>query len=139
MFKYEKQNYEVCDEEDEFYYEIMFGKVFGIFSPFEVDNNVDFPRKDELGGIILKFLGGGAGYFKVQHEMPCDDELDAIHEICKFLKNEFGDYVVAYIICEPHIEIRDIDVPGDGDIDVTFISSRKNDGDEVLDGLIRKF
>ena len=138
MFKYEKENYEVKDLEDRLYYEVMFGKVCGVYSPFEIDNDVEFPHKEKLGGIILKFIGGGAGFFKVQREMPCEDEVENIYEVCKFLQESFGQYVVAHIVCEPHIEIRDIEVPGDENISITFSSSRKNDGDALLDDLTRK-
>ncbi len=46
MFKYEKENYEVKDREDQLYYEVMFGKVCGVYSPFEIDNDVEFPHKE---------------------------------------------------------------------------------------------
>lgn len=138
MFKYEKEYYEVKDCEDQLYYELMFGKVCGVYSPFEVDSDVEFPHKQKLGGIVLKFIGGGAGYFKIQREMPSNEEVREIFEVCKFLQNSFGEYVVAHILCEPHIEIRDIEVLVDKNIDMTFSSSRKNDGDKLLDDLIKK-
>ena len=138
MFKYEREYYEVKDEEDEIYYLMMLDKICGIYSPFEVDENVDFPGKDELGGIILKFIGGGAAYFKIQREMPDSDEVNSIYEVCKFLQKSFGEYVVGFICCEPHIEIRDIKVPEDTSIYLDFCSSRKNDGDYTLNDLTRK-
>lgn len=138
MFEYEKQNYEVKDSEDQLYYDVMFARVCGVYSPFEIDSEVDFPHREKLGGIILKFIGGGAGYFKVQSEMPSKKEIREIFEVCKFLQKSFGEYVVAYIICEPHIEIRNIQVLADKNIDMTFLSSRKNDGDKLLDNLIKK-
>ena len=132
MFKYERESYEVRDGEDELYYNAMFGKVFGIYSPFEVDDIVEFPKKDKLGGVVLKFIGAGSAYFKVQREMPSTEEVNSVLEVCKFLQKSFGQYVVAYIICEPYIEIRDIEVPDEENINITYISSRKNDGDEIL-------
>lgn len=138
MFKYEKEDYAVNDCEDQLYYEMMFGNVCGVYSPFEIDNDVEYPYKEKLGGIILKFIGGGAGFFKIQREMPSEDEVQEIFEVCKFLQKSFGQYVVAHIICEPHIEIRDIEVLGDENISMTFSSSRKNDGDKLLDVLIKK-
>lgn len=138
MFKFEKEYYEVKDEEDKLFYELMFGKVYGVYSPFEVDNDVEFPKKDELGGIVLKFIGGGSAYFKVQREMPSKDEVNSIFEVCKFLQREFGEYVVAMIHCEPHIEIRDIAVPGTETIDIHYVSSRKNDAHVTLERLTGK-
>lgn len=138
MFKYEKENYEVIDKDDELFYGLMFGKVYGIFSPFEVDNDVEFPKKDEFGGAVLKFIGGGAAYFKIMSRIPTKKELRLILEICKFLQKTFGEYVVAMIHCEPHVEIRKINVPQAKNIDIHFVSSRKNDGDGTLDELIRK-
>ena len=138
MFKYEKENYDVTCEEDKAYYELLFGKVYGIFSPFEVDCNVEFPKKDHLGGTVLKFVGGGAAYFKIQREMPSKDEVNDIFEVCKFLQKSYGEYVVAIIHCEPHIEIRAINVPESKNIDMHFVSSRKNNGDRIVDNLIKK-
>lgn len=138
MFKYEKENYEVIDKEDQLFYELIFGKVYGIYSPFEVDNNVEFPKKDELGGIVLKFIGGGAAYFKILGRMPTREEVDSILEVCKFLQKTFGEYVIARIHCEPHIEIRDIEVQGSKNIDIHYVSSRKNDGDMMMDRLVKK-
>ena len=138
MFKFEKEYYEVKDDEDKIYYQIIFDKICGVYSPFEVDENVDFPGKDELGGIVLKFIGGGAAYFKIQREMPDNDEVNSILEVCKFLQKSFGEYAVGYIYCEPHIEIRDIAVPEYGNICMDFFSSRKNDGDYVLNNLMDK-
>ena len=138
MFKFEKENYKVKDEEDKLFYDLMFGKVYGIYSPFEVDSSVEFPKKDELGGIVLKFIGGGSAYFKVQREMPSKEEVNSIFEVCKFLQKEFGQYVVSMIHCEPHIEIRDIEVPGTENIDIHFVSSRKNDGNKTLKRLTKK-
>lgn len=138
MFKYEKEYYEVRDEEDKAYYKMMFSQVFGIFSPLDLDENLDFPNKEELGGIAFRFIGGGAAYFKVQREMPDKTEVNLILEVCRFLRDSFGEYVVAYILCEPHIEIRDIEVSDEDNIDITFVSSRKNDGDKILKGLIKK-
>ena len=138
MFKYERESYEVRDVEDELYYNAMFGKVFGIYSPFEVDDTVEFPKKDKLGGVVLKFIGGGSTYFKVQREMPSREEIDSVLEVCKFLQKSFGKYVVAYILCEPHIEIRDIEVQDAENINITYVSSRKNDGDEILLKLTEK-
>ena len=138
MFKYEKEYYEVRDEEDKAYYKMMFSQVFGIFSPLDLDENLDFPNKEELGGIAFRFIGGSAAYFKVQREMPDKTEVNLILEGCRFLRDSFGEYVVAYILCEPHIEIRDIEVSDEDNIDITFVSSRKNDGDKILKGLIKK-
>ena len=138
MFKYEKEYYEVRDEEDKAYYKMMFSQVFGIFSPLDLDENLDFPNKEELGGIAFRFIGGGPAYFKVQREMPDKTEVNLILEVCRFLRDSFGEYVVAYILCEPHIEIRDIEVSDEDNIDITFVSSRKNDGDKILKGLIKK-
>ena len=138
MFKYEKETYDVNDEEDQSYYELMFCKVYGIYSPLDMDSEVEFPKKDELGGIVFKFLGGGAAYFKIQRKMPSKKEVNDIFDVCKFLQKSFGEYVVAIIHCEPHIEIREIEVPGTKNIDIHFVSSRKNDGDKVVGDLIKK-
>nr|WP_295000354.1 hypothetical protein [uncultured Methanobrevibacter sp.] len=138
MFKYERESYEVRDAEDELFYNVMFGKVFGIYSPFEVDDTVEFPKKDRFGGVVLKFVGGGSAYFKVQRQMPSMEEIDSVVQVCRFLQKSFGQYVVAYILCEPHIEIRNIKVREDEKINITYVSSRKNDGDEVLLKLTEK-
>lgn len=137
MFEYEKENYEVNSEQDKSYYELMFCKVYGVYSPFDVDCDVEFPKKDQLGGTVLKFIGGGAAYFKIQRQMPSKEEVNDIYEVCKFLQ-KFGEYVVAIIHCEPHIEIRDIEVPGSENISIHFVSSRKNNGDRAVDDLIKK-
>ena len=138
MFEYEKENYEVNSEEDKSYYELMFCKVYGVYSPFDVNCDVEFPKKGQLGGTVLKFIGGGAAYFKIQRKMPSKEEVNDIFEVCKFLQKSFGDYVVAIIHCEPHIEIRDIEVPGSENISIHFVSSRKNNGERVVDDLIKK-
>ena len=138
MFKFEKEYYEVKDDEDKLYYPIILNKICAIHSPFEVDENVDFPGKDELGGIVLKFIGGGAAYFKIQREMPDNDEVNSILEVCKFLQKSFGEYVVGYIYCEPHIEIENIAIPDYEDIHICFVSSRKTDGDYALNVLMGK-
>jgi len=124
--------------EDEFFYNAIMNKAFNVFSPFEIDRNVDFPKKDTLGGVVLKYVGGGAAYFKIQREMPSDEELKEIFEIGKFLKESFGEYVTISILCTPDIEIRDIDLSVFEDMAVDFLSIRKNDGDGMLDFLMEK-
>lgn len=138
MFEDIAKTYGFDEEEEKIYFEIMMRDIFTVFSPFEIDKGVDFPKKDELGGVVLKFIGGGASYFKLQKEMPSDEEVRDIYEVCRFLKNNFGDYVVARIMCQPHIEIRDIDVSYYDDIDVSYVSVRLNDGDNVLEELFEK-
>ena len=125
-------------DEDEFFYNVMMSQAFGIFSPFEVDKNVDFPKKEELGGVILKFIGGGAAYFKIQSEMPSDDEINSIYEVGQFLRESFGEYVVLSILCTPDIEIRDIECVGDEVMGTDFVSLRKSDSGKALDGLFEK-
>lgn len=124
--------------EDEFFYNVIMNKVFNMFSPFEIDRNVDFPKKDVLGGVVLKYVGGGAAYFKIQREMPSDEELKEIFEIGKFLKENFGEYVTLSILCTPDIEIRNIDLSVFEDMAVDFLSIRKNEGDSILDSLMSK-
>lgn len=124
--------------EDEFFYNVIMNKVFNMFSPFEIDRNIDFPKKDVLGGVVLKYVGGGAAYFKIQRVMPSDEELKEIFEIGKFLKENFGEYVTLSILCTPDIEIRNIDLSVFEDMAVDFLSIRKNDGDSVLDSLMSK-
>lgn len=124
--------------EDEFFYSVIMRQTFNIFSPFEIERDIDFPKKDELGGVVLKFIGGGAAYFKIQREMPSDDEVQSIFEVGKFLQESFGEYVELCILCTPDIEIRDIKTLGDELMGTDFVSARKNDGDEVLDLLIEK-
>lgn len=97
-----------------------------------------FQKKDTLGGVVLKYVGGGAAYFKIQREMPSDEELKEIFEIGKFLKENFGEYVTLSILCTPDIEIRNIDLSVFEDMAVDFLSIRKNDGDSVLDSLMSK-
>ena len=138
MFEDITKTYGFDEEEVKIYFEIMFRDIFAVFSPFEVDKDVDFPKKDELGGVVLKFVGGGAAYFKLQKEMPSDEDVRDVYEVCQFLKENFGDYVVARIMCQPHIEIRDIDVSYYDDIDVSYVSVRLNDGDKVLEELFEK-
>ena len=138
MFKYKKETYDVSSREDEFYYEVLMKKIFKDYSPFEVCDGIEFPHKNEIGGVILKYVGGGAAFFKVQRQMPDEDELNSIFEICEFMQKNYGKYVVVRIICEPHIEIFDIDVSKFDDFDIVYASSRKNDGDECLDSLITK-
>ena len=137
MAFYKKQNPELELDEDEIFYWIMMNEVFGIYSPFEIED-VDFPKKDELGGVVLKFVGGGASYFKIQNEMPSDDEVKAVYEVCQFLKDSFGDYIRACIICEPDIEIRDINVLGDENISLNYVSARSSNGDAALEILTKK-
>lgn len=124
--------------EDEFFYKVIMNKVFNVFSPFEIDRDVNFPNKDSLGGVVLKYVGGGAAYFKIQREMPSDEELKEIFEIGKFLNENFGEYVTISILCTPNIEIRDIDLSVFEGMAVDFLSIRKNDGDCMLDSLIAK-
>ena len=125
--------------EDEFFYNAMMSQVFTIFSPFEIDREIDFPKKDELGGVVLKFIGGGgACYFKIQREMPSPDEVQSLFEIGQFLQESFGDFITLSIVCTPDIEIRDIDVIEDENIHMDFVSCRKSDAMVVLDLLIDK-
>lgn len=124
--------------EDEFFYNVIMKNAFNVFSPFEIDRNVDFPKKDTLGGVVLKYVGGGAAYFKIQRVMPSDEELKEIFEIGKFLKENFGEYVTLSILCTPDIEIRNIDLSVFEDMAVDFLSIRKNEGDSVLDSLMSK-
>lgn len=138
MFEDISKTYGFDEEEEEIYLEIMMGDVLNVFSPFEVDKDMDFPKKDELGGIVLKFIGGGAAYFKLQKEMPSDEEVKDVYNVCQFLKESLGDYVAARIMCQPHIEIRGIDVSHDDSIDVCYVSVRLNDGDKVLEKLCEK-
>ena len=138
MVFYANQSPEIEIEEDEIFYWVIMNHVFKVFSPFEVDDELDFPNKDELGGTILKFIGGGAAYFRIQREMPSDSEVESIYEICRFLKESLGEYVEACIMCEPDIEIRSIDLHDEEDIQVNFVSARLNDGDASLEILTKK-
>lgn len=122
--------------EDEFFYNALVYKVFNIFSPFEVDREFDFPKKDELGGVVLKFIGGGACYFKIQREMPSPEEVQSLYEIGLFLRKSLWEYVAMCILCTPDIEIRDIEVPGDENVSMDFLSIRKSDAIDTLDVLI---
>ena len=128
----------VNKKEEEFYYNVLMGEICNVFSPFEISKDIDFPKKQELGGVVLKFIGSGAAYIKVQNEMPTEEELNSIYEVGKFLRESFGGYTVIKVLCMPHIEIRDINVIADETIDVDFISQRKNDGDMILDSLTKK-
>lgn len=125
-------------DENEFFYNVMMGPGFNIHSPFEVRKDIDFPKKDELGGVVLKFIGGGAAYFKIQTEMPTPEEVQSIFEVGLFLQESFGDYVVLSILCTPDIEIRDIEVVSNDYFGTDFLSLRKMDGIKVLDSLIDK-
>ena len=138
MFNYKKTNYEIRDYVDQLYYTVLLKCIGGIFSPFEVCPEIDFPNKDELGGIVVRFIGGGALYFKVQREMPTRDEINSVIEVSEFLKENYGKYVVVRVMCEPHIEIRNINLEDFEDVDVSYTSSRKNDGDELIDELTSK-
>ena len=135
MFNYEKTTYEATSQDDENYYWVMMNKLFNIYSPFEVSDE-DFPKKDKIGGVVLKLIGAGAVYFKVQREKPNHKEIKTVDEICKYLQKKHGQYVVAFIICEPHIEIFDID--NSFSKYSTYVSSRKSDGDEILKKLTKK-
>ena len=73
------------------FFEIMMGQVLKVNSPFEVDRTIDFPHKEELGGVVMKFIGGGSAYFKLQKEMPSEEEVKSVFEVCQFLKESFGD------------------------------------------------
>ena len=137
MFEDITKTYGFDEEEEKVYFEVMMRDIFGVFSPFEIDKSIDFPKKDKYGGVVFKFIGGGAAYFKLQKEMLSDEEIKDVCEICQFLKENFGEYVVARIMCQPHIEIRDIDLSRD-DLDICYISVRLNDGDEVLEKLCEK-
>ena len=128
----------ISAEEEEFFYNVMMSPGFNIHSPFEVGKDIDFPKKDELGGVVLKFIGGGAAYFKIQTEMPSQEEVQSIFEVGLFLQESFGDYVVLNILCMPDIEIRDIKVISNEHFGTDFLSLRKLDGIEVLDSLIDK-
>lgn len=125
-------------DENEFFYNVMMTQGFNIHSPFEVRKDIDFPKKDELGGVVLKFIGGGAAYFKIQSQMPSEDEVQSIFEVGQFLQESFGDYVVLSILCTPDIEIRDIGVLYNNYFETEFLSLRKNDGIEILDSFIDK-
>lgn len=138
MVFYKKQSQELEIEENEIFYWVMMNQVFKILSPFEIDEDADFPKKDELGGVILKLIGGGAVYFKIQHEIPSESEVESIYEVCRFLKKSYGEYVEACIICEPDIEIRNIDLADEEGIDVNYVSARMNDGDASLEVLTKK-
>ncbi|WP_298524709.1 hypothetical protein [uncultured Methanobrevibacter sp.] len=138
MMFYKKKSSQQELEEDEIFYWIMMNEVFGIYSPFEIDKDMDFPNKEEIGGVILKFIGGGAAYFKIQREMPSDDEVKSVYETCQFLQESFGDYICACIICEPDIEIRDINVLGDENIHMDYVSARNSKGDIALEILTKK-
>lgn len=128
----------ICEKEEEFFYNVMMHSAFNVLSPFEVDKDADFPRKDEFGGVLMKFIGGGAAYFKIIQEMPSEEEVRYYYEIGKYLQAEFGEYVEVCILCTPDIEIRDIDVVFDEFCAPDFLSIRKNDAVETMDMLIEK-
>jgi hypothetical protein len=136
MFK--DKSDKTCADEDEFFYNVMMTQAFNIHSPFEVGKDIDFPKKDELGGVVLKFIGGGAAYFKIQTEMPTKEEVMSIYEVGLFLQESFGDYVVLTVLCTPDIEIRDIEVLENDNFSTDFLSIRKNDAIEVMDSLTDK-
>ena len=125
-------------DEKEFFYTLILNNYAKTFSPFEVDEEEDFPKKDELGGDILKFIGGGSGYFKIQTEMPSPEEVEDVRQVALFLKKKFGDYVVVHVLCTPDIEIYDINVDKFAGISVDYMSARKSKGDIVTDYLLSK-
>lgn len=129
---------EIDEAEKEFFYWAIMSQIFRVFSPFEIDEEFEFPKKSEIGGVILKFIGGGAAYFNIQREMPSDDEVKAIYDVCQFLKESFGEFVMACIVCEPHIEIRDINVLDYEDIRMDFVSARSNDANDAMGILMKK-
>ena len=126
------------DEEKEFFAKELMNNLFGVFSPFELDENADFPEKDELGGVVLKFIGGGAAYLKIQTEMPTEDEVESIHDVGRFLRDSFGEYVIISVLCTPDIEIHDINLDDFTDMQVDFASARKSKGDLALEILCEK-
>ena len=74
MFDNVAETYGFDLEEEKVYYEIMMVIFFNIYSPFEIDRDVEFPKKDKLGGVVLRFIGGGgATYFKLQKSMPSEE------------------------------------------------------------------
>ena len=139
MFDNVAETYGFDLEEEKVYYEIMMVIFFNIYSPFEIDRDVEFPKKDKLVGVVLRFIGGGgATYFKLQKSMPSEEEVKEVNDVCQFLKESFGDYVVARILCQPHINIGNIDISVFEDIDVSYVSLRQNDGDKILEMLCEK-
>ncbi len=138
MMFYKKKSSELELEENEIFYWVVMNEIFGIYSPFEICEDIDFPNKEEIGGIVLKFIGGGAAYFKIQRKMPSDEEVKSVYETCQFLKESFGDYICACIVCEPDIKIQNINVLGDENIHIRYVSARKNNGDAALEILTKK-
>ena len=135
MFNYEKTTYEVTSRDDENFYWTMMQNGANLYSPFKVVND-EFPHKDELGGVILKHIGAGASYFKVQREMPSPEEVNLVKNVHNFLEKKYNGLTTVKIFCEPHIEIRDINL--DGKEDITYISNRKSNGEQPLKYLIKK-
>lgn len=129
---------DLTTKEKEFVAWELMNNAFGTFSPFKLAENVEFPKKDELGGIVLKFIGGGAAYLKTLEKFPTDEELEDIREVARFLEKSFGEYVVINILCRPDIEIYDIDVSKDKDIYIDYVSLRTSHGDVALEILIEK-
>ena len=125
-------------DEKEFFYTLLLNNHARTFSPFEIDEEVDFPKKDELGGDIIKFIGGGSGYIKIQTEMPSPEEVEDVRQVALFLKKKFGDYVVVQVLCTPDIEIYDINIDKFVGISVDYMSARKSKGDLVIDDLLSK-
>ena len=138
MFEDIMKTFGINQDEEQVFFEIMMGQVLKVNSPFEVDRTIDFPHKDELGGVVMKFIGGGSAYFKLQKEMPSEEEVKSVFEVCQFLKESFGDYIIAFVMCQPDIEIRDIDVSLDETIDVTYVSLRKSNSKGVIEDLTKK-
>lgn len=130
--------FEWTRNEREFFAKELMMNNYGIFSPYEYDEDVDFPKKDELGGVVLRFIGGGAAYLKIQTHMPSEEEVKDIHNVGKFLMESFGEYVVISVLCTPDIEIYDINVDDFVDMHVDFASARKSNGDLALKILTEK-
>ena len=122
----------VIDDNLEFFINVLMKRVALICSPYEICPDIDFPNKDEFGGIVLRFIGGGAAYLKIQSELPSDEEVRSVYEIGKYLQKEYGDYTVINVLCKPHIELQKINIVVDEHLPMTYISLRKEDGDGVL-------
>jgi hypothetical protein len=87
---------------------------------------------------VLKFIGGGAAYFKVQTEMPSEEEVQSMFEVGQFLHESYGDYIFVCIMCTPDIEIRDIEVVYNDFFSTDFVSIRKMESFSILNKLREK-
>ena len=124
--------------DDTIFYKTALALVFDEFESFAVRRELKIPKNEGEDGVVIVFDDGRIAYFKRQSNQLSEEEWKSLLEVCRFLKDTYGESIEAYVLCSPEVEIRPSNGVEHEGITVMLATLAGCDGDAVVDMLENK-